>query len=289
MGPGVYINGDGTVVNGGTISGASQGGVWITGDGSVTNLAHATISGGEGVDIEGNGTVVNAGTIRGASGDEGVDIGLGGSVSNAASGKIMGGINGVEINGTGVVFNAGTMIGTNSYGVYIGGGGSVYNSKCWTITALVRMACRYPAAQALLPTTARSPVIRHSHSTDSYTGNQVYLESRSEVDGNIVGGGTDDVAFLDGHGEYGDYQWGFTNFATLDVGGSSLKGWDLTGTNYFSTSATVGDDAKLKVNGQLNSPYTYVYGTLGGSGLINGEVDIESYGTLSPGNLSSAY
>ena len=269
-----------------------------------------TITGGDwGVLISGstNAVVINSGTIIGTNG-AGVLLTLGGTVVNQGQGRnwgynnlatpayyennniptIMGGNNGVNMNifgGTnGVVINSGLIMGVTNDGVLLHKGGSVYNDRHGTISG---------GANGVEITGGSGYIDNYGTITgdngtaiklDSYSGNEVDLESRSEVYGNIVGGGTDDAAYLYGRGEYGDYTYGygFTNFSTLNVYADS-HGWDLTGTNFFFTSATV-NEGLLRVNGQLNSPYVYVDGILGGSGVINGEVDIESGGTLSPGN-----
>jgi|GEM_PF-1863846 uncharacterized protein with beta-barrel porin domain len=276
----------------------------------------ATIEGGNnGVNIFGgtNPVVINSGLIKGVTND-GVLLHKGGSVDNSRHGTIEGGNNGVVIiGGPGSVSNDGDisvvpLITTDSLGsvasstesiiqapiivgngVYLGGGGNVENDHRGTISG-TEYGVEISGGPGVVVNSGyisgdNGTAIKMATALTEGFSNSVTLKTHSEVIGNIDGGGNGtDAAFLQGHGEYGDYLYGFTNFATLTVDASNRRGgWNLTGTNTFSTSATV-DSGKLQINGELNSPYVYVNGTLGGSGVINGEVDIESYGTLSPGN-----
>ena len=135
---GVAIEGtNGTVVNGGSITGYSEDGVNLQSGGRVTNFSGGNIRGGNnGVAIGGGaGTVVNAGTITGTN-NAGVNLYGGGSVNNmTASAIISGGNNGVAIGGgAGTVINAGSISGTANDGVYMDAGGSVSNLAGATIS-----------------------------------------------------------------------------------------------------------------------------------------------------------
>ena len=316
----VITGGIGSVTNSGSITGTYRG-VSLQGGGVVVNQTgrrsrndggndsatiseyggnnQATISGGynNGVEIYGGtGYVYNDGKISGGltppppiitsassaesviqgSAISGVYLGAGGTVDNQRHGTIEGYNNGVYIIGGSTigsvtpnvattpnyVINRGTITGDNGYGVLISGGTGVVDNY-GTITGNNGTAIQL----------------------DSYSGNTVTLENRSHVYGNIVGGGGNDAAFLYGHGEYGDGISGFSGFSTLDVYASSWRrgGWNLTGTNVFSTSATV-DSGLLRVNGELDAPLVTVDegATLGGAGVINGTVD--NHGSFAPGN-----
>jgi hypothetical protein len=74
--------------------------------------------------------VENSGTINGRG--SGLDLAGGGSVTNAATGKISGGINGVYIHissGSGFIYNLGAITGTDGSGVKLDDGGSVTNAS----------------------------------------------------------------------------------------------------------------------------------------------------------------
>jgi outer membrane autotransporter protein len=284
---GVYIknsSGTGVVYNAGTIIGTNNDGVHIGGGGSVYNSWHGTISGGSnGVSIlDGVGSVVNHGTIIGAGPvGEGVYLANGGSVDNLCRGIIQGNNNGVYIlnsGGTGSVVNAGKIIGTNNDGVYISGGGSVDNQRWGTIkgpfgVAIVGGAASVTNAGKIIGTSGTAI------SLDNYN-NTVVLKTGSCVQGDIVGGTDTDAAILQGHGWYGN---SFLNFETLTVQASGCRGWNLTGTNIFTTGATV-ETGLLRINGELDTQLLTVSNSagLGGAGTIVGIVD--NHGYFKPGN-----
>jgi hypothetical protein len=104
---------NGTLVNGGLISGAIYGVVRAS---YVTNQNTGTIIGGRyGLDLTA-GSVVNAGSISSTSADStGIVLSSGGSVTNAVGGVISGVGYGVKISGAaGTVENAGTIAGTSN-------------------------------------------------------------------------------------------------------------------------------------------------------------------------------
>ena len=300
---GVIFFAGGSVTNAGTITGYYYG---VVGAGSVINLSGGIINGnhvvgngfgGDGVDadsvnnagtimgafdgVEGGESVNNAGTITGNNND-GVDLYGVGSVTNLSGGTIAGGFNGVEIDyGVGYVENTGSITGTTNDGVYLGAGGSVNNLSGGSITGTSSGVEIDGGAGSVY----NAGTIIGSDGTaillDAYNGNTVTLDTGSTVIGNIVGGGTDDAAFLQGTGTY---NYGFTNFATLTVqGDASPNGWNLTGNNTFAQNATV-QSGLLRINGSLTTPLTEVdaAGGLGGAGVLNGTLD--NHGYFAPGN-----
>jgi outer membrane autotransporter protein len=317
--PSYSDGGEFTVYNSGSITGTNGNGVWLENGGSVMNSRRATILGGNnGVEVDFNtGYVYNEGSIIAqppitpdrvaqSSGD-GVLLEAGGTVYNGRRGTIEGIQNGVHIfnpyleplepevaqaastagfGGYYTVENHGSIYGDNGAGVLLqtkgGNPFTVYNGRCGYIWGW-QNGVQVMGASANIDNYGEiSSSVGPAILLDAYTNNIVTLENRSHVYGDIVGGGLDDAAFLYGRGEF-DYS--FTNFATLTVGSSYCRGgWNLTGINYFSTNATVNSDGMLRINGELNTPNTYVWGTLGGSGVINGQVDINEGGSLSPGN-----
>jgi outer membrane autotransporter protein len=314
-GDGVYLGGGGSVVNKGTawwsirgnengveiaggmgyvtnndagIRGTNGSGVYLGGGGSVDNEGDSAIWGvASGVKITGaSGSVVNNGSEIVGQTVDGVYLGSGGSVNNLnngiTNGIIAGGTNGVEIAGTGSVVNAGSIIGTNGSGVYMDTG-SVSNLTGGIIKGgqygmeITNGAASVINAGRIIGTNGTAI------SLGNYS-NTVVLQTGSLVQGNIVGGATGtNAAFLQGNGSYGN---SFSNFETLTVQ-ADATGWNLTGTNTFSTNTTV-QTGLLRINGSLTTPLLTVSNSLGntnglgGSGTIIGIVD--NHGYFAPGN-----
>ena len=287
-GSGVALGTGGSVSNlsGGIISG-NVAGVAIVGGGSVNNLLGGFILGnGYGVVItNGQGSMVNAGTIKGTNFD-GVFMSTNGSVNNLVSGMIIGGTNGagngLEIAGTGSVVNAGSIetLGpsTGNDGIHMTGGGSVDNQLNGFIGG----------HNNGVSITGGAAFVTNAGTIDGISGtaiglgnysNTVVLQTGSDVEGNIVGGTSFDAAILQGDGSYSS---NFVNFETLTVQ-ADTNGWNLTGTNTFSTNAIV-QTGLLSINGSLTTPFLTVSNgaVLGGVGTINGIVN--DHGIISPGN-----
>lgn len=136
-GSGVYIDGQGSVVNLGSITGGGTSGFGVlfrtggsveNGSTSVTDaLIGSTLRGVQIYDAV--GTVTNFATIAASiTYASSVSLEAGGLVTNQSSGVIGGGGHGIVI-GTisGTVVNFGTVTGTNSNGVVLGAGGTVIN------------------------------------------------------------------------------------------------------------------------------------------------------------------
>ncbi|MDO8423973.1 MAG: autotransporter domain-containing protein [Parvibaculum sp.] len=100
------------------------------------------------------------------------------------------------------------------------------------------------------------------------------------VEGEIrgAGNGTDELV-LQGAGALG---YRVRDIGALDVSASGI--WNLLDTGTFEV-ATI-NSGKLAVNGTLNADSITVRdgGTLGGSGVVNGEVTVEAGGIIAPGN-----
>jgi outer membrane autotransporter protein len=300
VGNGVIMGSGGTVVNGrhGTIEGYNNGVVILGSTGYVYN--HGDISVAPVITPDSSGPVVSSAGTQALVGGNGVYLGLGGTVDNDRHGTIGGNFNGVEIIGNpGYVSNDGDISGGSSVvtvasatpalvsgnGVYMGDGGTVENNRRGSIEGYNGYGVEISGGPGVVVNSGYiyggngTAISLAAVPTEGFS-NSVTLGSRSTTIGNIVGGGGTDAAFLQGHGQY---DFGFTNFATLDVQAWGCRGWNLTGTNFFSTSATV-EYGTLRINGELDTPQLIVSNnaTLGGSGVINGTVDIQ--GILSPGN-----
>lgn len=114
---GVVVSGTATVINAGSIVGASGYGVELAA-GDITNAASAVIAGSaDGVEFNTAGTIFNDGSVSGATVD-GIALQFGGYVSNASTGWISGYSYGVQIAGApGIVVNDGGIAGTSRGGV----------------------------------------------------------------------------------------------------------------------------------------------------------------------------
>ena len=123
---GVVFDTAGTLVNGGSISGGSDG-AYFSSAGSVSNdAAGAVIEGAEnGVVVLGAGTVTNGGTIEATSSDAVYVLSgtvTNGSVSDTTALIETSGFNAVEMDGAGTITNDGRIISSDSAGVYLGSG-----------------------------------------------------------------------------------------------------------------------------------------------------------------------
>ncbi len=137
---GTYADGDGTLINHGTIDGPNLA-VWLAAGGLVANYGTLASLGtyGDGVAISTSaGTVVNAGVI--VANNLGVWMQAGGQVINgpggAAAASITGVTNGIVIaGGSGAVANYGTIGASGTYGasIFLADGGSVTNEASGSI------------------------------------------------------------------------------------------------------------------------------------------------------------
>jgi outer membrane autotransporter protein len=228
----------------------------------------------------GRGYVTNIGSITG-EGQDGVRLRAGGTVWNQlVGGDIFGKTNGVFITGgVGTVINNGTIIGTNGNGVCLGNGGSVFNRWLGSIEGrggagvVITNGAGYVTNAGTIIGSSGTAILLGNYS------NTVVLRTGSDVEGNIVGGTNFDAAILQWDGSYGN---SFSNFETLTVQGDAT-GWNLTGTNIFSTNATV-QTGLLSINGSLTTPVLTISNgaSLGGTGTVFSIVN--SHGVIAPGN-----
>jgi hypothetical protein len=149
--------GNGTVINDGDITGTATiasftgalnqpgRGVYLSGGGTITNAATGTISGGYGgVELRGGaGAVLNYGSVAGTGSYASAGVAVtSDSVTNAASGRITGGI-GIDVADGGIVVNDGSIAGAASkeahsgWGVVLIAGGLVTNAASASITGFI--------------------------------------------------------------------------------------------------------------------------------------------------------
>lgn len=254
-GSGVGSDGNGTVVNYGTITGAIDS-VSVNGD-------------GDGVDIDFKANITNYGIIQGIGSkgskggsvntSEGVAIGGGTIINGSATAIISGGNNGILVDDSNAggapyateITNLGTIRGLNGFGIRIIG------DQNDTLTNA-----------GLISGTNGSAV-------DLGGGDDTLIvKTGAQFVGLVDGGAGTDKVELDGTGTFA----GGVNFEILDVKGGD---WTLTGTQAYSNGATL-ESGKLSVDGTLDAALTTNAGTiLAGNGTI-GSASI--FGTIAPGH-----
>ncbi|WP_156773976.1 autotransporter outer membrane beta-barrel domain-containing protein [Bordetella bronchialis] len=255
-GSGVGSDGDGTVVNHGTIIGAIDS-TSVNGD-------------GDGVDIDGKADIANTGTIQGAgakgekdgspNNSEGIAAG-GGSIRNlTARSLISGQANGILIDDSAegaaphatTLVNEGTIRGVTGFGVKIVGN------------------------QADTVTNAGLIEGGNGLALDLGGGNDTLnILTGSRIVGLVDGGAGNDTVNLIGSGTFA----GGVNFENLTVRGGS---WVLTGNQQYANGVTVDQGGSLDVQGTLAGTLTIGQGALlNGNGTL-GSVNVA--GTIAPGH-----
>jgi outer membrane autotransporter protein len=263
---------------GGTIIGRNGSGVGSDGDGKVVN--YGTITGaidttsingdGDGVDIDGNADVTNYGTIQGigAKGEkdgspnnsEGIAAG-GGTIRNLTAQSIISGqANGILIDDSAegpaphatILVNEGTIRGVTGFGVKIIG------NQADTVT--------------------NSGLIEGGNGLALDLGggdDTLNLLTGSRIVGLVDGGAGNDTVNLIGSGIFA----GGINFENLTVSGGS---WVLTGNQQYANGVTIGKGGSLDVQGTLGGTLTIAQGALlNGNGTL-GSVNVA--GTIAPGH-----
>jgi subtilase-type serine protease len=253
-GSGVGSDGDGKVVNYGTITGTID-------DNSVNGD-------GDGVDIDGFADITNYGTIEGVgakgekdgspNGSEGIAAG-GGTILNLGKAAVISGTdNAILIDDSDAgaapyatkIVNEGTIEGSDGFGVRLIGDQDDVISNYGTISA------------------ASGPAIDMGGGDDTlniYTG--------STIIGMIDGGDGEDTITLNGTGTFG----GAENFEFLEVYGD----WSLTGDQSYSGGVSV-TDGSLSVDGTLDAAMV-----IGAGSLLDGNGTFSTLtvgGTVAPGH-----
>jgi uncharacterized protein with beta-barrel porin domain len=263
-GSGVGSDGNGTVVNKGTITGA-----W---DGTSTN------GDGDGVDIDFIGTVKNWGTIKGISA-HGVDSG---GDPNGAEGIAMGG---------GLIENhLGALISGGKTGILVddGSGGSAYGATTivndGTIEGLGGPAIVLVGDYADSVTNSGSIVGAGGVAIQMGGGNDLLiLTPGASITGSVDGGTGVDTLRLSGTGAEDEVQGVFKpvlNFEQLDV---SAGTWAMNDDATFTAGTTIGGSGRLNVNSVLTSNVVVnTGGTVGGKGTVS-NLTVNAGGTIAPG------
>lgn len=253
-GSGVGSDGNGTVLNYGTITGTIDD-VSENGD-------------GDGVDIDFKANITNYGTIQGtgAKGEkdgspntsEGIAAGGGTIINGSANAVISGKDNAILIDDSNAsdapyatqITNLGTIRGEDGFGIRIIG------TQNDTIQ------------NAGLIEGANGEAVNLGGGDDT-----LIVNTGGKFIGLVDGGAGTDTVDLDGTGTFA----GGVNFEILDVKGD----WTLTGTQSYGNGATL-ESGKLSVDGTLDADLTTKAGTiLAGSGTI-GSASI--FGTIAPGH-----
>lgn len=253
-GSGVGSDGNGTVLNYGTITGTIDD-VSENGD-------------GDGVDIDFKANITNFGTIQGtgAKGEkdgspntsEGIAAGGGTIINGSANAVISGKDNAILIDDSNAsdapyatqITNLGTIRGEDGFGIRIIG----------TQNDTIQNAGLIEGA--------------NGEAVDLGGGDDTLIvNTGGKFIGLVDGGAGTDTVDLDGTGTFA----GGVNFEILDVKGD----WTLTGTQSYSNGATL-ESGKLSVDGTLDAALTTKAGTiLVGNGTI-GSASI--FGTIAPGH-----
>ncbi|ARW10927.1 hypothetical protein S101447_01865 [Acetobacter ascendens] len=259
---GITSSADVTVVNeaAGTITGRDGSGVGSDGNGTLTN--YGTITGaydnsgtgdGDGVDIDGYATITNYGTIQGtgAGGNgsdgypntsEGVSIG-GGDIVNASGALISGAANGILVDNSSqgdapyatTITNNGTIQGLAGYGIHITDTFDDTITNAGTISGT-------------------TDAILFGDGNDTLN-----ILTGSVISGTVDGGGGRNTVNLSGSGTFD----GAVDFQTMTVSGS----WILSGDQSYST-ISLANNATLTLQG--SAPSTESIAFSGGAALILG-------------------
>jgi outer membrane autotransporter protein len=254
-GSGVGSDGDGTVVNRGTITGAIDT-TSVNGD-------------GDGVDIDGKAQITNYGTIQGvgakgqkdgsANTSEGVAVG-GGTIRNMTAGSLISGqTNGILVDDSNagnapaptVILNNGTIRGVTGFGIKLIGNQADNVTNAGLIQGGNGLALDMGGGDDTLTVQGGA----------SFAG---------LVDG---GAGTDTVQLL-GTGTFA----GASNFELLNISGA----WILTGSQQYANGITVASGGSLDVQGSLAGMLNVGPGAvLDGSGTLD---SARVAGTVAPGH-----
>jgi outer membrane autotransporter protein len=272
------VNVDVTNDAGGTIIGRNGSGVGSDGDGKVLN--YGTITGaiddnsvngdGDGVDIDGKADITNYGTIQGigAKGEkdgspnnsEGIAAG-GGSIRNMTAQSIISGqANGILIDDS--------AEGDASHATTIVNNG--------TIRGVTGFAIKLIGQQADTVTNAGLIQGGNGLALDMGGGDDtLVLQTGSRIVGLVDGGAGTDTVKLVGTGTFE----GAVNFEALDVSGGA---WVLTGNQNYVNGVTIGDGGSLDVQGKLDGMLTVGQNAvLDGNGTLGSAVIA---GTIAPGH-----
>lgn len=255
-GSGVGSDGDGTVVNYGTITGAVDT-TSVNGD-------------GDGVDIDGNASITNYGTIQGvgakgekdgsANTSEGVAVG-GGTIRNMTAGSLISGqTNGILVDDSNagnapaptVIVNNGTIRGVAGFGIKLIGNQADSVTNAGLIQGGNGLALDMGGGDDTL-----------------------VVQGGGRFDGLVDGGAGTDTVRLVGSGSFA----GASNFELLNISGGA---WILTGSQQYANGITVASGGSLDVQGSLAGMLDVGAGAvLDGNGTLG---SARVAGTVSPGH-----
>lgn len=268
-----------TVMNeaGATITGRNGSGVGSDGDGTVVN--YGTITGtiddnsvngdGDGVDIDGLATVTNYGTIQGtgakgekdgsANTSEGISIG-GGTINNASASAVISGAtnailvddsNGGDAPDATTITNLGTIRGGNGFGIKLTGNQNDVITNAGLIEGANGLAIDMGAGDDTLN-----------------------IRTGSVIKGTVDGGAGKDTITLSGTGTFAGAQ----NFEFLDLQSGN---WTLTGAQSYADGVSI-ESGTLSVDGTLDATMNVAAGAiLNGNGTLG---SLSVAGTIAPGH-----
>ncbi|MDA9435547.1 hypothetical protein XH88_27855 [Bradyrhizobium sp. CCBAU 51627] len=286
-GVGVAFTGSGTLVNSGTVAGASGGA-----GGAGSSGATAGTAGTGGAGIVGAGlTIINSGSITGGLSGDGV------TRANAIS--FTGGSNMLELQAGSTI--TGNVVGTGTDTLRLGGssnasfdvsnigasaqyqGFSTFvktGSSTWTLSGTTTTTTPWIINQGTLLLSSAG-ALGAASGTTTVSGGTLDLGGTTQTQAvvNLTGGtiqnGGLNAAIVSTGGTIG----GIGGTASLTTtGGTTI----VTGTNTYSGATTV-NGGVLEVDGSITDPTVNSGGTLSGTGSV-GATQINAGGTFAPGN-----
>ena len=276
---GVYINGTGTVLNTGAITGNLTNGnaaaIVLNHGGYLSNASAGVITGYEAIGAANTATVVNTGRITGnTASSAGTGIGISsGAVTNLSGGTITG-HHAVYAHGLATVTNAGS-IGGSVTGVQLARGGTVVNASGGIIsggTYAVKLAAGYTEHLVIDPGATFVGVVTGGNGAGGSASSTLELAS---------GAGTGTLTSLASS---------FQSFGTYVVDAGAR--WALAGGNTIEPGYTLTNNGTLTILGALS-----VYGTVVDAGTIlndmmlaapDAEVSVGSGGHITAGGTGAA-
>jgi hypothetical protein len=251
---GVQLIAAGTVINPGTISGATGAGVALGAGGFVQNQAAGSIVGKtDGVLASGAAANVSNTGFIGASSGNGVYLGAGGQVTNAAGARISASSSGVVLKTAGNVVNSGSISGAGADGVLLKAGGILVNKATGTISG---------GNDGILVSHGNATITTAGHISGPnfavrFIGNgtdTLIVDPGATFSGVVGGGGAVSTLVLASAASAGSVSGlgsEFSGFASAIVASGAT--WTATGLNSLASTTKLSVAGLLKVSGSLTT------------------------------------